>query len=49
MDYLKKKNSDSRDESISLDEATHIYTVNNQTDYISVTTFVHSHFSKFDT
>lgn len=49
MDYLKNKHSDSRDEAISLDEATHIYTVNNQTDYTSVTTFVHSHFSEFDT
>lgn len=48
MDYLKNKHLDERDKSVSLDEETHIYTINDETDYISTTTWIHSHFSEFD-
>lgn len=44
---LSEKNKHKRDNSISLDEATHIYTINNKSDFISVTKFVHSLFKPF--
>ena len=48
LDYLKKKNSHKRDANTFLDEATHIYNINDETDYTSMTTFIHSLFEKFD-
>lgn len=48
MDYLKNLNPHERDANIELDEETHIYTINNNSDYTSVTTWNHSHFPKFD-
>ena len=45
---LSEINSHPRDKSISLDEKTHIYTINNKTDFKSVTTFVHGLFKPFD-
>jgi ATP-dependent exoDNAse (exonuclease V) beta subunit len=41
-------NKHERDKYISLDEKLHIYTIHNKQDYISVTTFVHSLFEKFN-
>lgn len=46
--YLSKLYGHCRDGGISLDEATHVYTVNGETNYQSVTTFCHSHFPHFD-
>ena len=47
--YLAKKNPHIRDEDISFEEGPHIYTVKgNRGGYTSVTTWNHSHFSKFD-
>lgn len=48
MDYLKKKNSHPRDANIVFDEGPHIYTINGDSNYMSVTTWNHSHFSHFD-
>lgn len=48
LDYLKKKNSHKRDANTFLDEATHIYNINDETDYTSMTTFIHGLFEKFD-
>lgn len=47
-DYLSKKNEHERDKNITFDEGPHIYTVNGDSDYTSVTTFVHQPFSHFD-
>ena len=46
--YLAKKNPHSRDESITFDEGPHIYTIDGDSDYMSVTTWNHSHFDHFD-
>ena len=53
--YLKNKmvllseiNSHVRDKMISFNEEAHIYTINGDSSYMSVTTFVHSNFPKFD-
>ena len=46
--YLEKKNSHPRDKHITFDEGPHIYTIDGDSDYMSVTTWNHSHFSKFD-
>ena len=48
MDYLKNLNPHERDDNIELEEETHIYTINNKSDYTSVTTWNHSHFPKFN-
>tara|TARA_Y100000389_G_scaffold204919_1_gene260805 strand:+ start:4263 stop:5027 length:765 start_codon:yes stop_codon:yes gene_type:complete len=48
MDYLKNLNPHKRDNDIELEEETHIYTINNKSDYTSVTTWNHSHFPKFN-
>lgn len=48
MNYLKIKNKNERDENTELDENTHIYNINGETDYISMTTIIHSLFEKFD-
>jgi CRISPR/Cas system-associated exonuclease Cas4 (RecB family) len=47
-DYLAKLNAHPRDEFILFDEGPHIYTVHGEQGYTSVTTFVHAHFSHFD-
>lgn len=47
MDYLAKKNAHKRDASITFDEGPHIYTINGDSNYTSVTTWVHSHFEPF--
>ena len=47
-DYLQKKNPHERDDHIEFDEPTHIYTIDGDSNYMSVTTFNHSHFEHFD-
>ena len=42
---LAKKNAHKRDKDTSLDEETHIYNIKGETDYISMTTFIHNLFS----
>ena len=46
--YLSSINSHPRDANISFQEEGHIYTVNGERDYTSVTTFIHSLFENFD-
>jgi len=46
--YLAEKNRHLRDKCITFDEGPHIYTINGDSDYMSVTTWNHSHFSHFD-
>ena len=48
MDYLSIKHPHPLDERIKFDEPTHTYTIDGDAGYMSVTTWVHSHFSKFD-
>lgn len=53
INYLAKEYEDERDKYIEFDEGPHIYTIslpNKEPDstYTSVTTWVHSHFDKFD-
>ncbi len=48
INYLKNNNKNKKDKNANLDEATHIYNINGETDYTSMTTFVHSLFEKFD-
>jgi len=45
---LATKNPHERDQYATLDEATHIYNIKGETDYMSMTTFIHNLFSKFD-
>ncbi len=45
---LSNINTHERDAHITFDEEPHIYTIDGNSDNTSVTTFVHSHFSKFD-
>ena len=47
-DYLAKKNPHERDSHIHFDEGPHIYTIDGDSDYMSVTTWNHSHFPHFD-
>ena len=47
-DYLTKKNAHPRDEHITFDEVPHIYTIDGDSGFMSVTTWIHTHFSKFD-
>ena len=48
-DYLAKKvNPHPRDAAITFDEGPHIYTINGDSSFMSVTTFNGAHFSKFD-
>ncbi len=47
-DYLSKKNPHERDKLIKFFEEPHIYTVNDEEGYISVTTWNHSHFEEFN-
>ena len=46
--YLAEKNHHERDDHILFDEPTHTYTIDGDSDYMSATTFVHSHFDHFD-
>ena len=45
---LSIKNQHPRDLEITFDEGPHIYTINGDSSYTSVTTFNHSHFEHFD-
>ena len=47
-DYLSKKNAHERDSHITFDEGPHIYTIDGDSDYTSVTSWNHSHFPKFN-
>lgn len=47
-DLLANKNPHKRDKNTSLDEETHIYNINGETDYTSMTTFIHNLFDKFN-
>jgi ATP-dependent exoDNAse (exonuclease V) beta subunit len=48
LDYLAKLNAHPRDARIQFEESTHIYTVDGDSNYKSVTTWNHHHFPKFD-
>ncbi len=48
MDTLAKMNPHPRDQCIVFDEGPHIYTVNGDSGFTSVTTWLHSHFERFD-
>jgi len=45
---LEERNPHLRDEEITFDEGPHIYTINGDSSFTSVTTWVHKHFEKFD-
>ena len=45
---LEERNKHFRDAFISFDEGPHIYTINGDSSFTSVTTWVHKHFEKFD-
>lgn len=45
---LAIKNCHPRDNNITFDEGPHIYTVHGKQDYMSTTTWIHTHFSHFD-
>lgn len=46
--YLQELNSNPRDVLVEFDEPTHIYTIEGKQDYTSTTTWIHHHFSTFD-
>jgi ATP-dependent exoDNAse (exonuclease V) beta subunit len=48
LTYLSTKNAHPRDNDIEFEEGPHIYTIKGSSDYLSVTTWNHSHFEKFD-
>ena len=48
LDYLAKKNAHERDLRIQFEEASHVYTVDGDRTFMSVTTWNHHHFPKFD-
>lgn len=48
MNYLKNINPHKKDRHISFEPHNHTYTIQNESDYLSVTKFVYSHFKKFD-
>jgi ATP-dependent exoDNAse (exonuclease V) beta subunit len=48
VDYLAKLHPHERDSRILFDEPTHVYTIDGISNYTSVTTWIHSHFEKFD-
>lgn len=48
MDFLSNEHPHERDERISFDEGPHIYTIDGDSDFMSVTTWNHSHFEHFD-
>jgi len=45
---LEEKNKHIRDKHISFEEGPHIYTIDGDSDFTSVTTWIHSHFHHFD-
>ena len=47
-DFLKNKNPHIRDSSIEFEPTDHIYTIDGEKGYISVTTWNHSHFEQFN-
>ena len=46
--YLAEKNQHPRDKCITFDEGPHIYTIDGDSDFMSVTRWNHSHFDHFD-
>ena len=46
--YLADLNAHERDAHITFDEGPHIYTIDGDSDFMSVTTWNHSHFGHFD-
>ena len=48
MDYLSKKNAHELDSHIKFDEGPHVYHIDGDSDFMSVTRWNHSHFAKFD-
>jgi ATP-dependent exoDNAse (exonuclease V) beta subunit len=48
MDSLAIQNRHERDSHITFEEGPHIYTIDGESDYMSVTTWNHSHFEEFD-
>jgi ATP-dependent exoDNAse (exonuclease V) beta subunit len=48
MDFLSNLHPHERDDHISFDEVPHIYTIDGDSDFMSVTTWIHSHFEHFD-
>tara|TARA_Y100001935_G_C17222616_1_gene466094 strand:+ start:103 stop:870 length:768 start_codon:yes stop_codon:yes gene_type:complete len=46
--YLSEKNAHNRDSHIIFDEGPHIYTIDGDSSFTSVTTWNHSHFEKFN-
>ena len=46
--YLADLNKHELDNHIKFDEGPHIYTIDGDSNYTSVTTWIHKHFSKFD-
>ena len=48
INYLSTYNQHILDLNISFEEETHTYTINNNSNYTSVTTFIHSLFNEFD-
>ena len=48
MNYLESQNPHERDNHITFDEEPHIYTIDGDSNYMSVTTWNHSHFEVFD-
>lgn len=46
--YLSNKNPHERDDHIEFDEPTHVYTIDGDSNYMSVTTFNHANFEQFD-
>ena len=47
-DYLSQKNPNARDIGVSLEESTHLYNINGDFNYMSVTTWNNRHYEKFD-
>ena len=48
IDYLKNKNKCELDKHISFEEGPHIYTIDSDSNYLSVTSWNHSHFEGFN-
>jgi len=48
LDYLSKRNPHERDSHISFVEETHVYTIDGDSDYLSVTTWIHRQFPRFN-
>jgi len=45
---LERRNKHPRDAKLEFDEPTHVYTIDGDSDYTSVTTLIHRYFEKFD-